>query len=207
MAYKNFIWDFDGTLFDTYQGMTEALIAAAKTYQIQLEPDFTLGLLKVSMGHALKTLSQTYDLDPEVFHKKYVSEEIKRMPSGFPPFADTRQALEGLCNRGGRHFIMTHRDQTTVEILKHFRMDAYFDEVVIKEDGFPRKPAPDAFMHILTSHDLKLEETLVIGDRDLDLIGANKAHIDSCLIRDPFNQEAEKYATHVVANRLGVLLL
>ena len=38
MRYKHIIWDFDGTLLDSYPAMVRAFVAAAADYGIAVNP-------------------------------------------------------------------------------------------------------------------------------------------------------------------------
>ena len=37
MEYKNYFWDFDGTLYNSYPGMVRAFVETLKTKEIELD--------------------------------------------------------------------------------------------------------------------------------------------------------------------------
>ena len=37
MEYKNYFWDFDGTLYNSYPGMVRAFVETLKTQEIELD--------------------------------------------------------------------------------------------------------------------------------------------------------------------------
>lgn len=51
MAYQNAIWDFDGTLYDTYPVMLKALVAVYQQQQVPVDQD---ALYKRLNKHQLK---------------------------------------------------------------------------------------------------------------------------------------------------------
>jgi phosphoglycolate phosphatase-like HAD superfamily hydrolase len=56
-----------------------------------------------------------------------------------------------------------------------------------KDDGYPKKPHPAAFEAILKTHELPREETLTVGDRDIDILAGRASGLFTCL----FGNETE----------------
>jgi phosphoglycolate phosphatase-like HAD superfamily hydrolase len=54
MKYKDVIWDFDGTLFNTYQGMTTALKRALKEFNIDENEKEISAKLEASVDEAMQ---------------------------------------------------------------------------------------------------------------------------------------------------------
>lgn len=76
--------------------------------------------------------------------------------------------VEDVLKMADKNIIVTHRfRKSTLRLLKHWKMDHYFQEIVCpEEDGFPRKPHVASYAYV---HD-KYGIDLVIGDRALDII-------------------------------------
>ncbi len=53
-------------------------------------------------------------------------------------------------------------------------MEHLFYDIISREDNFPRKPDPRSFYALIESNSLLPSETLVIGDRELDIKGGKK---------------------------------
>ena len=68
-----FLWDFDGTLADTYEGLTACFVAACERFGIQEDPERLLNLLKVELPYAMETISKAHSL-PEGALKAAYSE-------------------------------------------------------------------------------------------------------------------------------------
>lgn len=60
-------------------------------------------------------------------------------------------------------------------------MTDYFAGCLTRDDGYPRKPDPTAFETVLRAHDLKREETIAVGDRDIDIETGQAAGASTCL--------------------------
>ena len=60
--YRHDIWDFDGTLFDTYPSMTKAMQGALEMRGYSEPEDEIYSYLKVTTGHAKKIYKDKYGL-------------------------------------------------------------------------------------------------------------------------------------------------
>ena len=67
-----------------------------------------------------------------------------------------------------------------MKLLYHHDMASLFSEIITKESGYRRKPDPETFVAAIASHRLIAEETLSIGDRDLDILAARAAGTRTC---------------------------
>ena len=52
MRYRHFVWDFDGTLFDTYPRMTKSFQHALAVCGVQADEADILPRIKISVGSA-----------------------------------------------------------------------------------------------------------------------------------------------------------
>ena len=67
---------------------------------------------------------------------------------------------------------MTHRGpRGTAELLAASGLAGLFADCITRADGYPRKPDPAAFNAIIDRHGLARDETLAIGDREIDVAG------------------------------------
>lgn len=165
----NVLWDFDGTLFDTYPAFTETMY---KILNKKVPKPTILKELKVSFSHAAKVFQLT-DEDVKRFKKLETSLSSKFKP----PFPYVEEILK----RMNTNVIMTHKPKKEVmAILDDYDWHHYFKEMVTIDDGFPRKPDPSAYKYL---HD-KYNLDLVIGDRLLDIIPAKKLGIKTCLFQN-----------------------
>lgn len=179
---KHFIWDFDGTLVDTYPAMTRAFVLAAADYGVSITPERTLDLLKNCLHHALTTVSAESGVPVDELRKAFRAHEKDELRSGVPLVSGVREALEALHARGGRHYVCTHRDLVSRELLEGAGVLPLFDGFVTEENGLPRKPAPDMLLHLMNAHGLPAEACVMIGDRPLDTQAGQAAGMGSVLL-------------------------
>lgn len=176
---KNYIWDFDGTLYDSYPVITKTAIETFAHFG-QLIPSrqaFYEEIKKESLGRVIKEMG----IEKPNYDAVFVPKEIERL-SEIIPFAETKPVIEGLLNKGARHFILTHRKvASTKELLQRDGLLDDFEAILGEDSGFPRKPAPDAILHFVHQFELLPEETLMIGDRRLDIEAGSNAGVKTCL--------------------------
>lgn len=197
MRYKNYIWDFDGTLFDTYPHMVDSMVAALKSLGCSAERDEIYHSMKKTVPATIQRYSEAYGLDPERVLAEYlkirrsdpVAEEIL--------YPGAKEILQTIREEGGRHFIFTHRGFTAKQILHSVGIEDLFVESVTASDGFARKPDPEAILYLMKKYDLIPEETAMIGDRELDMEAGRNAGIAGVLF-DPDCYYKESTAAAVV---------
>lgn len=187
--YDNYIWDFDGTLFESYKRMSLAFWKALQGYMAAQGKPFTVtqqeirGKMKQSVGYAWRWYQQQYQL-PESVMEEYRKLERYMKEEPFSPFPDTRPVLQALQDQGARHFVYTHRGPEAKEYLEQFDLHLFFQGMVTAADGFPPKPAPEALLYLMKSYQMDPEKTLMVGDRTIDIQAAHRAGIKGCLL-DP----------------------
>lgn len=198
--YKHYIWDFDGTLFDTYPVILKGFVDALTTFGITAEPKDVYYILKSSSS---KHLATNYQLDFEELTKvfKQFEEKDGRQPK---PFEGTKEILEWVIAQHGTNYILTHRDQVgTKELLVTEQLSDLFTEIVGSESPFPRKPAPDSLMYLMDRYQMDPKETVMIGDRTMDVEAGRAAGIQTIFF-DEDQVLNDVPATHLVNHLLKI---
>lgn len=166
---KTVIWDFDGTLFDTYPGMIRALVATLADYGITGDADELLKRTKFdSMKLVLDEYSRKYKLDRAAMQAKYTDYEL--VLNGNPqPYPGALAALTTVLLAGGTNLLWTHRDQKAWRLLRQHHMSGLFSGGTTIDMHFKRKPSPESINFLLTKFAASATQTLVVGDRKLDV--------------------------------------
>jgi HAD superfamily hydrolase (TIGR01549 family) len=185
VGFRNLIWDFDGTLFDTYPEITRAFIdVLKKDYGIEYDYEKAYSLAKASINFCIESLADEFNIDREEFCENYKKRYFGELTYEGNPFEDVKEVLEFVLKKG-ENFLITHRDSESLnEFLKRNDFNKYFTEIVSADANFPLKPDPSSFNYIIDKYKLKKEETLGVGDRILDIEAARNAGIKSCFF-DP----------------------
>lgn len=196
MKYKNYIWDFDGTLYDTYPVMVKAFSQALDDFGLHMtEKD----IYQVMKKESLRYLIQSFQVNHELLDEKFHQYEIKHLEDSLP-FEETKSTLETILKQGGQHFILSHRHLDTAhELLEREGLEALITETIGADSNFPRKPKPDSILYLVEKYRLEPDETLMIGDRKLDVEAGRNAGVKTCLFDiDGFLGKIE--ANHVVGS-------
>lgn len=162
------LWDFDGTIMDTYPAYTAIL---HDILQGEFSKDEIYRQLKVSQTHAINYFKLTAQQADEM-------KERSRAISGddYKPFPCVEQILQ----QASINVIMTHMNRASVErILKDAKLDHYFTEIVAGDDGFARKPDAASYAYLHEKYTLDY----AIGDRKLDLIPAKEIGLTTIMFQ------------------------
>lgn len=178
--FKDIIWDFDGTLFDTYPGMSQAFQMALNEQGIEENRENILKRMKISLGDAIEHYVKTFDIDGKELRKRYNFHESRLDIESIYPFPGVKEICEYIKLKG-RNFIYTHRDRITIKLLEHHNMTGDFTDIVTSEHGLKRKPDPEGFLYIINKYKIDKSHSLAIGDRELDLMAAKNSGVKSCL--------------------------
>lgn len=181
MRFKSIIWDFDGTLFDTYPPMVAAFKKALADYDVEAEDERILEHMRISHGKAIDYYRGKYGLSEEfnkafLYHQEFIrAEDVK-------PFPYAKEVCTSIIEAGGTNYIVTHRDpKSLLEYLSYHDMLKLFKENVTSESGFKRKPDPEAYEYLLNKYCISPEDALIVGDREFELAAAQNAGVKSCL--------------------------
>lgn len=174
---KYFIWDFDGTLYDTYPIILQAIMKVLANNGAAADEQAVYKMLK---EYSSKKVAETYGIDFESFaNQQHAIEAVDdRIPR---PFDGVKETLQAIKDGGGRQFIMTHRmADDTRALLEKDGLAEYFEAIVGPEMKFARKPDPEAILYLVNKYEMVPEKSVMIGDRIMDVEAGNRAGIHSC---------------------------
>ena len=183
----NYIWDFDGTLYDTYPIMLKALMRTFKEFDINKDEETVYKKIKME---SIRQMIVDWQLPAPDFDQKYHAYEAQQNKDSYP-FAETKETLEKLQERGGQHFILTHRTvESTWNLLKRDGLDALIVDIIGSDSNYPRKPNPSAINYFINNYQLDRNKTVMIGDRKLDIEAGNNAGVQTVFFDiDYFKQD------------------
>ena len=180
MKYHDYIWDLGGTLLDNYETSTAAFVETLALYGITQDHDSVYQALKVSTDFAIETFAPNL----ENFLEKYKENEARELEHPIL-FDGVSELLEDISNQGGRHFLVSHRNDQVLEILEKTSIATYFTEIVTSSSGFKRKPNPESMLYLKDKY--QIENGLVIGDRSIDTEAGQSAGFATYLFDDMEN--------------------
>jgi phosphoglycolate phosphatase len=181
---KNILFDFDGTLADTAQGIVETLresfVRLGRPVPTEEEMVATIGRPLWKAFQALGNMTDDEAFQAvEVYAGLFMQYEIPNIRM----FPGVLEMLEHLSQCGIRMAIVTSRDRHSLDlILQNNGIDKYFETEVTVDDHLTPKPAPDMVLALLERMDIEATETLVVGDTTFDIEMGNRAGCKTCAV-------------------------
>lgn len=176
---KLVIFDFDGTLADTQRNIVvtfrdtmrklglpvvNADVCAA-TIGLPLSEGFVKifpNLTPVLLGKCVETYHVLFEVN-----KKTIKPQL------FPHVLETLSLLK---ERGIRMSIASSRNKTSLEeFAKEMGLAPFMDYILSADDVLKAKPNPEPVLKTLEVLNEKPENTIVVGDMDVDILMGNRA--------------------------------
>ena len=197
MRITDLIWDFDGTLFDTYPPMCEDL----KNVMAPLGYAFTVEELLVpftqSLNLAMEYCAERAGMTAEEVERRYRAHIVEHGEPKAIPFPSAVAFLARFQAAGGRNFVFTHRNESVHDYLAQAGLTQYFTDVVPIGAVGVRKPDPAGNLHIIEKHGCDPRRMMAVGDRELDVLAAKNAGIEACLFTQ---RNVDSAADHQIAD-------
>ena len=209
MHYQNILFDLDGTLTDPREGITRSIQYALAQLGID-EPD--LRRLEHFIGPPLlQCFMSTYGFDEARAWEAVNHYRVRFKDTGLYEnrvFDGVGEVLALLGGQGRTLFIATSKPTVfAAEIARHFDFARHFKVIYGSELDGSRTNKVELIEHLLRLEGLDPAQTLMIGDRKHDLIGAHRNGLSAAGVGYGFGSREELLAespAHYFAN-LGEL--
>ena len=185
MAIEAFIYDFDGTLSDSYPIFFKIL------KDMMREHGGTTAYSDAELYRHLKNLvieGYTSVEWEEGFTKEQYMQEFLRLQAAYANdyrlYPNAKELLEAAIAKGKKNYLYTHSGKVVYPIMENMGILHCFTHILDASQGFPKKPAPDALLHLIDLFSLDPAQCVMIGDRPIDVGAGANAGMQSCLF-DP----------------------
>ena len=183
MLFKHYIWDFDGTLADSYPHIIRLFADTLAEEGIPVDEE----RLDRLFYRNFKTAREETGISDEAYNRflrrHHVTGEGEEKPD-VVPFPEIDEILRKITAAGGIHYIYTNRNETVLYYCRKFGWDGVFRDIITSENDFPMKPAPHALLDLMKRYDLRPEDCVMIGDREIDGLSGVNAGMAGCLVTD-----------------------
>ncbi len=183
MSYKNILFDLDGTLTDSSEGIIKCVL---HTYEKMGVTPPAEELLTTFIGPPLSDSFARCGIKEEnireaidIYRQRYNT--VGKFEN--KPYPGIIELLQKLRDQGFKLYVATSKPEGPAsEILDHFDMAKYFDEIAGATVSAKREKKEDVIQYLLdkispADSDEGLAETVMIGDTSYDVIGASKFNI------------------------------
>ena len=193
MRYDSIIWDFDGTLFDTYPAMCRDLRRTMEDLGLSFTEAELLERFTVSRDAVLAYCAERTGMTAEEVDRVYRAWVTEHGQPTAYPFPGVPDFLARFQAAGGRNFVFTHRSGSVHDYLAGEGLTGYFTDVVSAGTAYARKPAPAGNLYLIETWGMDKARTLAVGDRELDVLAAKDAGIHACLVDPALPETAADY--------------
>ena len=193
MRYKILLFDLDGTLTDPRDGITRCVQYALACQGVQVDD---LATLECFIGPPLKqSFMHFYGLDDAGASQAVDDYRVRFGQTGMfenAVYDGMQDLLAGLQRSGRQLFVATSKPWFYArQIIRHFELDPFFCSVYGSELDGTRTEKQALIAHILRAEKLAASDTLMIGDRSFDLVGARHNGVASAAVGYGYGSEAE----------------
>lgn len=192
MKIKAVIWDLDGTLLDTLDDLAASTNAALMQHGM---PVRTKEEVRAFVGNGIRRLIMRAVPDGgenpafEDVLSSFVAHYGAHSQVHTKPYDGILTVLDTLSAMGVQHAIVSNKIDFAVKELSR----AYFGDrmqVAVGDDpSRKKKPAPDSVWEAMRQLGVTAEETVYVGDSDVDVITARNAGIPCAAVSWGFRTE------------------
>lgn len=198
--YKAILFDLDGTLTDSGEGITKSVQYALEKIG-KPEPD--LEKLRVFVGPPLLEQFEQYaGIDRETARKAVEIYRERYAPIGVYEnelYPGIQELLSGLKQRGYKLAIASSKPENFVRIVaEYFHIDSYFDEMVGSEPNGERTNKTEVIEEALKRLGLSdhRKQVLMVGDKEHDVFGARRAGLECVAVSYGYGTKEELENAH-----------
>ena len=203
-SYSTIVFDLDGTLSDSSQGIINSIIYALEKYYVN---DYDMPLLRKFLGPPLHESFEKF----MGFDKEKSLQAVKLYREYFSSkglfeneiYGGVSDLLQNLKENGKTLIVATSKPQPfTDRIMEHFNLAKYFDFIAGSNMDTTRSKKAEIIEYALSECNIKDKSKVVmIGDRAEDMIGAQTVGVDSIGVEygyGTFDELKNAGATYIV---------
>ena len=184
IKYKLVIFDWDGTIGDTFPGAYRVLNRLLRENGREDISKDDYSRIAHSGAEFLVSSAMGIKNNTERSRKRYQKYvEFYLDDPEFELFSGVKETLEKMRNEGVSLAVVSNKMTSVVRLqIKLSGCETLFDHVLCENDGFPMKPSPEGTLEIVKKSGAALSETLLVGDSIIDVITGRKCGIDTCFV-------------------------
>lgn len=194
MKYKLAVFDLDGTILDTLEDLTNSVNYALKNKSL---PERSLDEIRSFVGNGIRLLIQravpvntsqsVVDTVFDDFKEHYAIHSIDKTL----PYDGIIPLLEKLKKAGMKIAVVSNKADFAVQGLVKRYFGDLFDFAVGERSGIEKKPAPDSVFEAMSVLDFQKDDTVYIGDSEVDIMTAKNADLDCICVDWGFRSTAQ----------------
>ena len=186
MKYSAVLFDLDGTLLYTLEDIAAAL---NRTLSAHGMPVLTLDRVRAFVGNGSKRLVElavpagTNPASADAVLRDYRADYDNNCNIKTRPYDGIPELLDTLKDRGVKLAVVSNKPDGAVKELSSVHFPGIFSIAVGEGPAVQRKPSPDTVLKAMTELSAGKNETLYVGDSEVDIETARNAGV-ACVSAD-----------------------
>ena len=179
--YTTVIFDLDGTLLNTLDDLTDAVNHALACFSLPLRTrEEVRSFVGNGIVNLMKRASEGKCPDFEGMLSAFRTFYGAHCKHKTKPYAGVLELLQTLKNRGVQTAVVSNKADFAVKMLaKEYFSDLLCEAVGENEaEGVRKKPAPDSLLSVMEKLNASKENTVYVGDSEVDIQTAKNAEVD-----------------------------
>jgi phosphoglycolate phosphatase len=191
MRYNLALFDLDGTLTDSKEGIIKSFLYVCDHYNIEKREEELYKYIGPPIADIMSDMLNTKDEDKvkeaiDVFRERYSVKGYRENRV----FDGIYETLDLLKKSGVKLAVATSKPEPfALKILAHFDLDKRFDYICGASMDGKIAHKPELINKVLSN--FKSEKAVMIGDRFYDLVGAKAVGIDAIGVRYGYAPKGE----------------
>ncbi len=182
---RNLIFDLDGTLIDSSDGVVEAVNYSLKKMN---QPEQPPEIIKTYIGYPLSKMYPDFtDAPLDDLYRHFQVRAAETVVASTVPLAGVVEVLHDLKERGFTMAVATTKITKHINgIIDKFGWRGYFSALTGGDEVSQVKPDPEAFRLTLSRMGVESGETMVVGDTVNDVLAAKAIPIAVTAVHSPY---------------------
>lgn len=194
MKYNTVIFDMDGTLLNTLEDLGDSVNFALRHFDM---PEITYAQAASYIGNgvarlvALSMEGGTENPHYEEALAIFVEHYSQHCRDKTKPYDGMLELLAKLKEQGYKTAVVSNKFDDAVKELAEFHFAGLLPVAIGETKEIRRKPAPDTVIQALKELDSTVEESVYVGDSEVDILTAKNANMDCISITWGFRSREE----------------
>jgi len=191
-TYKTYLFDFDGTLVNSYYSLANIFKQSFKAINIDINEDDTLTLMRIPLKEGFNRYTNDESLYPEYCKAiTYWLDDVETLKLT-KLYEDTMPLLNKLIAQKAKLGIVTSNNSRHVkDVLTFVGIDPNIFSVIIGSDICKKaKPDPTSTLLALSEMGVNKDNAIMVGDAVNDVLAGINAGVDIALL-DRLNEYSD----------------
>ena len=180
MKYNSVVFDLDGTLLDTLGDLRDSVNFTLKKNNL---PERTTEEIRSFVGNGIRLLIELsvpentpVEITDKCFQefREYYKDHSAILTK---PYDDIIDLMKTLKSKGIKIAVVSNKADFAVKTLMEDYFSGLYDCAYGERAGVPRKPEPDGVLDAIREMGSEIENTVYIGDSEVDVITSKNAKL------------------------------